>query len=239
LKFAVMTFEYDIVFNYPWVNLLLLPSSILAGFYVYPSKLELQFAEKSHCDFAWFRGKLPKSNKDEDIEWQQLDCSQFQYLVQSDDIGYKLKVQCVPKNAVEQVGAPMEAISKFSVEAGPGVCPFEHRQAFTRDKCSGREFRVVTYNILADLYCDSDYSRKELFPSCPPYALNIDYRKQLFMKEIVGYNGDIVTLQEVDSKIFDLDLEPFLKVLNYEGFFQKKGTTAEGLATFWNRERFE
>lgn len=47
-------------------------------------------------------------------------------------------------------------------------------------------FRVLTYNILADLYCDSDYSREVLFPYCPPYALAIDYRKQLFLKEILG-----------------------------------------------------
>lgn len=47
-------------------------------------------------------------------------------------------------------------------------------------------FRVITYNILADLYCDSDHTREVLFPYCPPYALAIDYRKQLFIKEIVG-----------------------------------------------------
>lgn len=51
------------------------------------------------------------------------------------------------------------------------------------DCCS---FRVVSYNILADLYADSDYTREVLFPYCPPYALSIDYRKQLFLKEIIG-----------------------------------------------------
>jgi mRNA deadenylase 3'-5' endonuclease subunit Ccr4 len=47
-------------------------------------------------------------------------------------------------------------------------------------------FRIVSYNILADLYADSDVSRTELFPYCPPYALNIDYRKQLILKELLG-----------------------------------------------------
>lgn len=47
-------------------------------------------------------------------------------------------------------------------------------------------FRCVTYNILADLYCDSDFTRTELHPYCPPYALNIDYRKQLILKELMG-----------------------------------------------------
>ena len=29
----------------------------------------------------------------------------------------------------------------------------------------------MSYNILADLYADSDFSREHLFPQCPPYAL--------------------------------------------------------------------
>jgi 2',5'-phosphodiesterase len=45
---------------------------------------------------------------------------------------------------------------------------------------------MVSYNILADLYCDADFTREVLHPYCPPYALAIDYRKQLFIKEIKG-----------------------------------------------------
>jgi hypothetical protein len=44
----------------------------------------------------------------------------------------------------------------------------------------------VSYNILADLYADSEVSRKQLYPYCPPYALSIDYRKQLILKELLG-----------------------------------------------------
>lgn len=44
----------------------------------------------------------------------------------------------------------------------------------------------MSYNILADLYCDSEFSRHELYPYCPPYALNIDYRKLLIAKELLG-----------------------------------------------------
>ena len=47
-------------------------------------------------------------------------------------------------------------------------------------------YRVVSYNILADLYADSDFTRSVLHPYCPPYALHIDYRKQLIVKEIMG-----------------------------------------------------
>ena len=44
----------------------------------------------------------------------------------------------------------------------------------------------MSYNILADLYADSEVSRTQLFPYCPPYALSIDYRKQLILKELLG-----------------------------------------------------
>ena len=97
----------------------------------------------------------------------------------------------------------------------------------------------MSYNLLADYYADSDYSRTVLFGHCPAYALHIDYRKQLFLKEISGYNADLFMMQEVDGKIFDLDLEPLLSEQNMSGVYQKKGTTAEGLATFYNNDRFE
>lgn len=45
---------------------------------------------------------------------------------------------------------------------------------------------MVSYNILADLYADSEVSRTQLYPYCPPYALSIDYRKQLILKELLG-----------------------------------------------------
>ena len=65
---------------------------------------------------------------------------------------------------------------------------------FTPDYLGGDEFRVMSYNLLADLYADSDFSRTHLHPQCPPYALSIDYRKQLLIKEILGFHSDIICL---------------------------------------------
>ena len=44
----------------------------------------------------------------------------------------------------------------------------------------------MTYNILADTYANSDYTRDYLFPYCPPEALDISYRRHLLIKEITG-----------------------------------------------------
>ncbi len=60
-------------------------------FYVYPSKLELQFAEKKESEFFWFKGNLPKSSMEDQIEWQEIGQG-FSYLVKSEDVGSKLKV---------------------------------------------------------------------------------------------------------------------------------------------------
>ena len=65
---------------------------------------------------------------------------------------------------------------------------------FTPTFLEGDEFRTMSYNLLADLYADSDFSRTHLHPQCPPYALAIDYRKQLLIKEILGFQSDIICL---------------------------------------------
>lgn len=52
----------------------------------------------------------------------------------------------------------------------------------------------MTYNILADVFADSEFTRTELYPYCAPYALSIDYRKQLLMKEILGKINSLSTI---------------------------------------------
>ena len=127
---------------------------------------------------------------------------------------------------------------------------------------------MVTYNILADLYTDSDYTRTVLHPYCPPYALAIDYRKQLILKELIGnifflvhtmnsylyvmyvisfayhnfilgYKADIICLQEVDGKVFDADLKPIFSSLGFEAEFSKKGgQVSEGMTCLFNTSKF-
>ena len=128
----------------------------------------------------------------------------------------------------------------MKVSAGPGKCPFEDRQAFTSSSTNPDEIRVVSYNILADLYADSDFSRTVLFPQCPPYAMNIAYRKALFIKELLGYKADLMCLQEVDKKVFEHDLEPVFNTCHLDGVFSVKGgQVSEGLACFWNKNKFK
>ncbi|CAH1369665.1 unnamed protein product [Tenebrio molitor] len=223
--------QFEVVINSPWVNCVTLPGSILAGFPVYPLKFETVYTDPQLSEFTWY--KSPNKN-----QWIHVGDG-FVYDTCNSDVGAFLKVSCLPKSG-DLEGPRAEAVSSVQVQAGPGFCPFETRHHFTKDKCQGDTFRVVSYNILADLYCDSDFTREVLHPYCPPYALAIDYRKQLFIKEIKGFNADIICLQEVDRKIYNYDLQPLFEQLDYDSdFCIKGGLVAEGLACFYNKNRFK
>ncbi|XP_059615325.1 2',5'-phosphodiesterase 12 [Phlebotomus argentipes] len=236
LELSIHDQKLPVAVNYPFVDLITLPASILAGFFVYPSKIELSFASENDCTFTWYRGMLPKNKILNNIEFQEVGKG-FAYFAKLEDVDHYLKVVCIPRrDGIE--GPSVECLSKCTVQASPGECPFELRHKFTSQRLSGEQFRVASYNLLADCYADSDFSRQELFPYCPPYALHIDYRKQLFIKELLGYNCDIICLQEVDARIYDMDLDRSLRVWDFDGHFTRKGDTVEGLAIFYNRKRF-
>ena len=82
---------------------------------------------------------------------------------------------------------------------------------------------MLTYNLLAEMYADSDAARNELFVHCPSHALDMDYRKHLLIKEILGYQADLLCLQEVDRSIFQNHLQPVLRRHGYTGLFRPKG----------------
>nr|CAD7597968.1 unnamed protein product [Timema genevievae] len=383
LMLQVQGKDYYVIVNAPWVVMLSLPSSIMAGFPVYPNKVDTLFSDKNACEFKWLKSSISMGSlKNEPVTWVQVGEGYF-YTPSTSDIGHKLKLSCVPKNG-DQEGPQSEVISSTSVGAGPGMCPFEKRHVFTKERLPSKNrplylssalaqaapptlstawtapqsmfskpsvtsaplytapkstpasigshdghypsnlhapmgspcfshwtkpgssggyltraicltlslsppspylppgltllglphvpprlphvpprltlpkhpsvpprltlpehtrrpfpyprvsdhnviFRVVSYNILADLYADSEVARTQLYPYCPSYALTIDYRKQLILRELLGYNADLICLQEVDSKIFDLDLTPVLGSVGYEGVFHRKAIL--GLST--------
>ncbi|XP_064598396.1 2',5'-phosphodiesterase 12-like [Liolophura sinensis] len=154
-------------------------------------------------------------------------------------INHRLKLTCTPRNST-MTGDEVSIEPEMEIEAGPGKCPFEKRCEHTKDLTPSGSFRVVSYNILADLYADSDFSRNVLYPYCPPYALHIDYRKQLFVKELQCYNADLICLQEVDRKVFINDIRPFFEMLGLESLHRSKaGEVNEGMVTCFRMSKFK
>ncbi|RWS28781.1 2':5'-phosphodiesterase 12-like protein [Leptotrombidium deliense] len=242
--------EYDVIVNAPVVKSLKLPKCLLAGFDIYPIVV-VDFCDEDECKYFWYKRrsqlekKMAKASNNESSDssvghggWI-LAAEGFSYKPDNGDIGRQVKLKCVPfRGDVEGVEVVLE--SKGVIEAGPGICPFEERHAFTKDVTESNSFRFVSYNILADLYADSDHSRTVLFPYCPPNYLDFNYRKHLLIKELLGYNGDIICLQEVDKKFYTKTLSKVMKMNAVEGVFHEKGEeSGEGLACFYRKSKFE
>jgi len=112
----------------------------------------------------------------------------------------------------------------------------------------GHAFSVMTYNILADLYTNNT-----IFPYCPLYALNWNYRKHNLLREILTYRADIICLQEVQNNHFEEFFHPHLSKEGYEGIFKRKTRgedfrrndaenqqqkKMDGCAIFYRKDRF-
>lgn len=137
--------DYNVAINYPWIDSIVLPSSIMAGFPVYPSSFETKFMDKKLSKFVWKKSlkKCEGSLSDQVVatetnvinknqEWTDVGDG-FIYTPVSSDIGCKLKLECTPKNSTS-TGPLVEKESVNVVEAGPGPCPFEIRHLYTQNR---------------------------------------------------------------------------------------------------------
>ncbi|XP_068201007.1 2',5'-phosphodiesterase 12 [Palaemon carinicauda] len=234
--------DYQLELNPPIVKVVELPKCMMAGYPLTVGKFKTLFADRRKCIFRWFKseGKFETLKEAQgnlhSIKWLDLGIA-YSVTPTNEDIGCMMKVVITPY-LDDRNGEDVEVLSPALVSAGPGVCPFERRHEHTTVPAGEKSLRVISYNILADLYADGEFARKHLFPTCPSYAMDIDYRKQLLIKELLGYNGDLICMQEVDEKVFDYDLEPVLSNIGFEGAFDAKaGQVREGLAVFYRKEK--
>ncbi|XP_065115375.1 2',5'-phosphodiesterase 12 [Paramisgurnus dabryanus] len=229
--------QYKVERNPPTFTVSELPSSLMAGFPVCP-KMEVEFGHVKDCEFKWFKESSPNSQMNEDQDrWREAG-GQRVFTPSNPDIGLKVMLRCTPGNG-SRFGEPKELVSAGKVEAGPGTCTFDNRHMYTQKITDESSVRVVSYNILADIYAQTDLSKTVLYPYCAPYALEIDYRQNLIKKELSGYNADIICLQEVDKGIFTDSLCPALDAFGMDGVFKIKERQHEGLATFFRRSQFK
>jgi 2',5'-phosphodiesterase len=118
----------------PTVKTLKLPTLIMAGYPVYPSKFEVEYCESTQCEFIWYKSHASVKvapSEDSSESWDQVGAG-FSYTTSNSDIGSWLKVKCIPKNSSKE-GLPECAISSQVIEAGPCECPFEIRHSFTKE----------------------------------------------------------------------------------------------------------
>lgn len=224
--------RYAVLRNSPTVTSAELPRSLMAGFPVCP-KLQLEFGNIEDCEFTWFK-ETPGAGSGEN--WAEVGSGRV-FVPSNENIGSKLRLRCLPKDGT-RCGLVKELQSEGAIEAGPGTCTFDTRHLFTQQLTQWPELRVVSYNILADTYAQSEVSKTMLYPYCAPYALELDYRINLIRKELSGYNADLICLQEVDKGVFEECLTPAMDAFGFDGVLRVKEKQHEGVATFYRRSRF-
>lgn len=182
----------------------------------------------------------------EDTEWVEV-CTMKNYVPTSQDVGHVLK--CVISAFGQDSAAPTVTASsdETPVVIGPPPPPPKRRlvqchpqqlQPQFQDP-NNFQFRVVTYNILADIYATT-----QIFPYCPKWAMNWRYRRVQIMREIVSYDADVICLQEVQQDHYQQYLLPLLENLGYEGLYKAKtrdnsaSGKVDGCAILYRRSRF-
>lgn len=221
--------EYEVQYNAPTITNMTLPDYIVSGCILRPHIL-MECASVEDCIFLWYRSM--SIDKKGNLDWVNVGTA-FHYFISNEDIDCHLKLVCTPQKK-GKIGQNFTCISKNVVEAGPQVFPFEERHKWTPSISDKDMFRCISYNTLANMYVE-----KRKFPYASNKALDVYYRKQLLVRELLGYNSDIICLQEVQERVFEYDLFPILKEAGFDGFYTRKGGRRyEGLATFFKASKF-
>ncbi|GFY50408.1 2',5'-phosphodiesterase 12 [Trichonephila inaurata madagascariensis] len=243
-KLVIGDIVYEVNYNPPTVKSLNLPDFMICGCPIRPHFI-FECASMTDSVFKWYRSvseeigkKLLNENSTEIVienerYWEKIH-EGYMYIICTSDIGCFLKVVCSPK-LNGRSGPDCSVESKTVVEVVPNKFPFEERQEYTRTFCDNLSMRCLSYNVLAKMYVE-----QQKYPYASEKARNTYYRKQLLLKELLGYKSDIICLQEVEDRVFERDLEPILNSNGYIGFYTKKGGHRyEGVATFFRSSKFK
>lgn len=152
------------------------------------------------------------------------------------DEGSKLRVWCHPP-------FPGLAIcSQFTKKAVRSAPQDDEKWAGLPTRVPGcekpGEFRVATYNVLADAYAGTSWAQENLFWYCAPGVIEASGRRQLILRDILRMDADVIGLQEVDAGQLAC-LGP-LGPLGWDHAYVRKANNApDGCALFWRRSRFQ
>lgn len=105
--------------------------------------------------------------------------------------------------------------------------------------------RIMSYNILADLYLNLTLPQEQLFFNyCQKSSQRIIYRTPIFLKQLHDFihsaRCSLIFLQEVDLSRHENFIVPFLNTISYSSEIAKKvGTVSEGVAIIFDSQRFQ
>jgi len=146
--------------------------------------------------------------------------------------GTRAIVQWLRDNSREFVPPPPEERTWIPFDA-----------AFSNNNEDPDVFTVFSYNIL----CPS-YATEQIYPYCPTWALNWDYRKERILDEIFKQKADIFCLQEIDAEQYEIFFKVKLQRQGYQGVFcpktraktmgENEAKLVDGSAIFYRESKF-
>ncbi|KHJ44453.1 endonuclease/exonuclease/phosphatase family protein [Trichuris suis] len=221
---------YRIVSEMPTVTKLKVECDLMAGLSAYPI-FSISNGSRNDCQFYWYVKEMGET------ENSSTTCAMTQVELERLFLrGWTLRSKsCMFVPTEEDVGREL-------IYAGD-LLDVDLQASFGKSVmlCARKpRIRLMSYNILADVYLDLKLPPDELyFKYCPVEYQRCGYRIALLMNEIPGYKADLICLQEVDMRLFDSFWAPFLNEFGLRGNFQcKVGDISEGLAIFFNQDKF-
>lgn len=185
LRLKLFDKEYAFDLNPPSVDSIEISKLIMVGYPVSPSLLKISNGCPKTSHYDWYVSE-PINEKETSRhlkrvpnnlrKWKHRSTGYY-FKPTKADIGRLVKLVCTPKDdSLQRVGCSQSAFSAKPIVPEPEMLPIKKRHQYTKDKAGPDEIRIVTYNILADIYTSSAYAKKELYPQCPAFALDIEYR---------------------------------------------------------------
>jgi len=130
-----------------------------------------------------------------------------------------------------------------------GVCdinikttgPIISRHKLTNPLTNSGEFRICSYSINTGKKDTEIDSKSKMYLPCHNIGNNSNYRKRLVLKELIGYNADIICLQDVHSDVYYHSYCPYFHKRGFESQFSRMLQLGyeHGLACFWKKETFD
>jgi CCR4-NOT transcription complex subunit 6 len=175
-------------------------------------------------------------------EWIEISRDQV-YLPTEEDVGHKIKIEAAAYS-LETGELLMSRVVKTDVVLGRAPQPVSRKivtaNNANKGASNGPRFRVVTYNVLAEIY-----ATQQQYPYTDFWALSWDYRFQNMLREILDASPDVICLQEIQADHYENHVYASFSDAGYEGVYKQKTRQSMGLvgkvdgcALFWRRSKF-
>jgi len=194
-----------------------------------PLVVEVDVQHATHAVVVWFVDGIPVC----------LDAPV--YTPSSSDVGKQISVLVFPAR-LGQLAIYNEEAYEFAnvvepLPTMPLVSPLRESWMATRNQ---EGLRVMTYNILADMYAARDCDLVAMSNHCDSQYLRKKRRMPMILYEILAFHPDIICLQEVDADIYYNLFRPVMELQGFQGYYSNKASAQlEGCAMFWSLKRFQ